>query len=36
MPVEDAPLDVGREEIGKGQNDKQQHCQYVGQAFLYG
>ena len=28
------PLDVGRKEIGKCQNDKQQHCQQVGQQLL--
>ena len=35
MPVEDASLDVGREEIGKCQHGKQQHCQHVGQTLLY-
>ena len=34
MTVQDTSLDVSREEISKGQNGKQQHCQHVGQALL--
>ena len=34
MPIEDAPLDVGREEIGERQHGKQQHCQHIGQTLL--
>ena len=34
MPIEDAPLYVGREEIGERQHGKQQHCQHVGQTLL--
>ena len=34
MAIENAPLDVGREEISKGQDGKQQHCQNIRQAFL--
>jgi hypothetical protein len=35
MPIEDSPFDVGGEEIGKSQNDKQQHCQHIGQTLAY-
>ena len=35
MPVEDTSLDIGREEIGKGQHGKQHHCQHIGQTLLY-
>ena len=34
VTIENAPLDVGREEIGEGQDGKQQHCQNIRQAFL--
>ena len=34
MTIENTTLDVGREEIGKSQDGKQQHCQHIRQAFL--
>ena len=34
VAIENTPFDVGREEIGEGQDGKQQHCQNIRQAFL--
>ena len=34
MAVENPALDVGRQEIGEGDNGKQNHCHEVGQVLL--